>query len=85
LKTTWLVSIPKSFHITLKFLGEVSDVQNISTALKKLVWQPISAKASHFGVFPSEKYVRVAWLGITPEEEVIALSNQVNKLLLQQR
>lgn len=58
---------PENIHLTLKFLGEVSDetVRGIPTALGKAAagHAPLELSPSGFGSFPSERRARVIWVG----------------------
>ncbi len=59
---------PERMHITLKFLGEITDSQvlELETALQppphKL--QPFYISFQGIGAFPGEKNPRVLWLGV---------------------
>ncbi|MBN1386781.1 RNA 2',3'-cyclic phosphodiesterase [Candidatus Woesearchaeota archaeon] len=56
----------KSFHLTLKFLGE-TDRQRLEASKEKLrdIKLPrFSLELSKIGVFPDEKRARVLWIGL---------------------
>jgi RNA 2',3'-cyclic 3'-phosphodiesterase len=57
---------PEGLHVTLKFIGEVSDakVQEIKTALAGVKDAPFEVKFESAGFFPSSKAPRVFWIGV---------------------
>lgn len=60
---------PGLMHITLKFLGEVEEVQleELKNALGKVEFHPFGVKVKGVGVFPKEDYVKVVWAGTESE------------------
>ncbi len=77
------LSLTKDFHITLKFLGEVEpeNAEVLREKLNKAKFDAYHAKLDSIGFFPSEKYIRVIWAGIKPEEEIIRLQKEIDKLI----
>lgn len=77
------LSLAKSFHITLKFLGEVQPdkVEDIVSRLKSIKFGKISASLDSIGIFPTENYVRVVWVGIKPEDQVLELQKNIDESL----
>ena len=77
------LSLTKSFHITLKFLGEVQPekVESIINDLKKVKSEPFSAFLDTVGIFPTENYIRVVWVGLNPEEKILELQKQIDEAL----
>ena len=74
----------ENLHITLKFLGEVSEarVVAISEALKKVEFEPFEIYLKGFGFFPNERYARVAWIGVKEgEDRLKELADKVNAAL----
>jgi 2'-5' RNA ligase len=57
---------PEGQHVTLKFIGEVSDakVQEIKAALTSVKAAPFAVKFEGVGFFPSPKSPRVFWIGV---------------------
>ena len=57
---------PGNLHLTLKFLGDVDDgkVEEIRKRLDLVQFPKFEATLSGCGVFPSDKYVRVIWMGM---------------------
>ncbi len=77
------LSLAKDFHITLKFLGEVAPgkADEIREKLQKVKFEAFKAKLDSVGFFPSEKYIRVVWAGIKPEEETAKLQKEIDSLI----
>lgn len=77
------LSLAKDFHITLKFLGELSPgkVDAVKDCLSKVKFKPFSAALLGIGVFPPEGNVCVVWAGIEPEAEAIELQKQIDGCL----
>lgn len=61
-----------NLHFTLKFLGEINEkgVSRIKEALAGIAasTEPFSITLAGVGVFPSEKFVRVVWVGCSGRE-----------------
>src|SRR3989338_3062426 len=53
------MALATEFHITLSFLGEVEDVENIGKRLSVLEFSKFAATTSHIGMFS-----HVVWAGI---------------------
>ena len=70
-------------HLTLKFLGEVQPdkAEKIKNELKKIAFGPFSVYLDKIGVFPSESYIRVVWVGLKPEEPVLELQKSIDENL----
>ena len=70
-------------HLTLKFLGEVQQdkAEKIKNELKKIAFSPFSVCLDKIGVFPSESYIRVVWVGLKPEEPVLELQKTIDESL----
>ncbi|MBN2112181.1 RNA 2',3'-cyclic phosphodiesterase [Candidatus Woesearchaeota archaeon] len=74
---------PKQFHLTLKFLGDVQDnkLAEIKEKLKQVKFEPFQLKLGKTGVFPSEKFIRVVWVGLEDGEKIKKLQEQIEKAL----
>ncbi len=62
---------PKNLHLTLKFLGEISEdkLEKVKSVLESIDWgKRFEVKVSGMGAFPNTDYVRVVWLGLEGEE-----------------
>ena len=78
------LSLTKSFHLTLKFLGDVApqNADNIIEALKKIQFVPFSVHLDSIGIFPTENYIRVVWVGMKPEDKILELQKKVDESLI---
>lgn len=78
-----MLSLIKTFHLTLKFLGEVQPdkVEQIVNSLKGIKFDPFSLFLDSIGIFPSENYIRVVWVGLKPEEKVVELQKSIDESL----
>jgi 2'-5' RNA ligase len=74
---------PENLHLTLKFLGEVDEknMQLIRGALRQVGFRHFVSSASGFGVFPSESYARVLWVGLSPHEKIAELHEAIDSAL----
>jgi len=72
-----------TFHLTFKFLGEVPEdkVELIKEKLKEIQFKPFSLTLDKIGVFPSESYIKVIWIGVTPHDQVIKLQKNIENSL----
>ena len=72
-----------SIHLTLKFLGEVqsSKLEEIKNNLKKITFNSFSVVLDNIGFFPSESNIRVIWIGLKPEDNVIELQKNIDENL----
>ncbi len=70
-------------HLTLKFLGEVqpNKLDDIKNNLKEIDFKPFSVVLDNIGVFPSESCIRVVWVGLKPEEQVLELQKNIDENL----
>ena len=77
------LSKPKDFHITLKFLGEVDTgkAESLNAKLSSVKFAKIRASVSGIGFFPNEKSIRVIWVGVKPEEQIIQLQKDIDILI----
>jgi RNA 2',3'-cyclic 3'-phosphodiesterase len=63
---------PESLHVTLKFIGERSDTEEIKRSLSQIHVPALEMTFRGYGFFPNSKSTRVFWLGI---ESVISLTD----------
>jgi RNA 2',3'-cyclic 3'-phosphodiesterase len=70
----------EGLHVTLKFIGEVSDakVQEIKTALTAVKAVPFEVKFENVGFFPSPKSPRVFWIGVEGGEALPQLAATID-------
>lgn len=72
-----------SFHMTHKFLGEVSEERAgwLKEKLKAVRHRAFEARLSGIGVFPNEKYIRVVWVGLEPAGELTSLHKKIDEAI----
>jgi 2'-5' RNA ligase len=73
----------ENLHLTLKFFGDVEDkkVGEIKEKLKKVKFKSFLSILGGMGFFPSEKMIRVLWVGIEPKEKLNKLYEEIEKSL----
>ena len=74
----------ENMHLTLKFLGEITEkqIQEIQEILHKIKFSRFKFRLYGVGVFPNPNRPRVLWLGITDGKQNLSiLANQVDHLL----
>jgi RNA 2',3'-cyclic 3'-phosphodiesterase len=71
------------FHLTLKFMGDVDEdkLEDIEEHLSLIKFTPFDLRLSNTGVFPSESYIKVVWVGLKPEDRVKDLQSLVDRAL----
>ena len=69
------MSLAHDFHLTLKFLGEITPakVDAVKGLLANIKFKSFTANIAKIGVFPSESSARVVWVGVEPEDSFIEL------------
>ena len=71
---------PEGIHLTLKFLGEISDAQTrqVVEALAQVgPFEPFSVEVRGFGFFPQAQRPRVFWAGIAAPPALAELASRV--------
>ena len=73
----------EGMHLTLKFLGEVQQekVDEIKRELGKIKFKPFSLNLDSIRVFSNEKYIRVIWVGLKPEDDINKLQKEIDDIL----
>jgi 2'-5' RNA ligase len=81
-RARWMT--PDQFHITLRFLGDVSDssLQPIIESLERVRVQPFFLGAEGTGRFPQRGHPAVAWAGVASHPHLHQLRQQVDDRLL---
>ena len=72
---------PDNYHLTLKFLGETSKVEEIRNALRKIELPQFELKVCDTGFFPNERAPRVFWAGIEADDGLRELATAVSFVL----
>ena len=72
-----------NMHLTLKFLGEAQPdkAEILNKNLKEIAFKPFSVNLDAIGIFPSEDYIRVVWVGLKPEDQVLELQKNIDENL----
>ena len=71
---------PEGIHLTVKFLGEISDAQTkqVVEALTQIgPFEPFSIEVKGFGFFPQAQRPRVFWAGVMAPPALTQLAAQV--------
>jgi 2'-5' RNA ligase len=71
----------KNLHLTLKFLGEVSEekVEEVRNRLRKIKFKGFKAKLGEMGVF-SQSFIRIIWIKLEGQG-VFDLQKQIDEAL----
>lgn len=74
---------PKHIHITLKFLGEISEqeLENVKEKLKNIEFKKFQIRLQDLLSFPSEQKPRVISVGVQPQGDLVLLNNEINNQL----
>ena len=82
-KTIAKLRLTFSFHLTLKFLDEVDDktADRIIIKLDSIKSMPFVLKTENIGVFPNSNYIRVVWVGLSKNHELISLQKNIDNVL----
>jgi RNA 2',3'-cyclic 3'-phosphodiesterase len=72
---------PESMHVTLKFIGEKSDlaVGEIKQALAMVKSGSVEIRFRGYGFFPTAKAPRVFWIGIEAGPQLASLASKVDE------
>ena len=75
---------PETFHVTLKFIGEVRDekVEDVKNALGRATGAATAISFRGFGFFPTPRNARVFWVGIEADPNLEALARAVDEQLV---
>ena len=79
------LSLTKSFHLTLKFLGEVQPdkIDKVIEILRQIKFHSFLVFLGSVGIFPSENYIRVVWVSLKPEDKIMELQRNIDESLRQ--
>ena len=75
---------PNQLHLTLKFLGEVSEnrLVEIEKELHSIKLHSFETELSHMGFFPNEHRPRVIWIGLSEgKSQLISLAQEIDERL----
>lgn len=76
---------PGNLHVTLKFLGNcapeiINDLHNLIDGVT-VKYTLFNLNTTEFGCFPSSKRVRILWLGMDGNEQIIKLQNEIEEAI----
>ena len=79
------VKLVKSFHLTLKFLGDVEEdtTTKIIKNLDQVKFNKFKLETTSLGAFPNENFVRVLWIGIKEQPGLIKLQKNIEEALVE--
>ncbi len=73
---------PEGIHLTLKFLGEISDAQ-VKQVVESLAqigkFEPFRVDVQGFGFFPQARRARVFWVGVEAPPALAELAARVER------
>lgn len=74
---------PESLHVTLQFIGEkpAEDVKRIQQSLASVAGAPMEIAFRGHGFFPSQKLMRVFWIGVEAGPELAMLAKNINRAM----
>jgi len=77
------LTLTKSFHQTLKFLGEVTpdNAEKIKQLITQVKFSSFTASLNRVGVFPENGKPRVVWIGLEPKDMICNLQKQIDDAL----
>lgn len=71
----------ESYHVTLKFLGEVQDVERAKEAAMRIQAPGFELAFRETGFFPNTRAPRVFWAGIHADERLSHLASSIDEAL----
>ena len=72
---------PESYHVTLKFLGEVQDLDRVKQAASTVQSSRFDIAFHDIGFFPNPRAPRVFWAGIHADERLPKLAAALDEAL----
>lgn len=77
------LSFADSYHLTLKFLGEIEErmIPELIKRLEPIKFKNIKFNLSDVGFFKNRFGINVIWQGIEPKEDAISLKEKVDEVL----
>ena len=81
-KITWVAK--KYLHLNLKFIGGVSEEQlyDLKKKLEQVELNKFKVSLNKIGFFPDSNNIRVIWVGLKPEQDVIKLQQKIDSILI---
>ena len=76
------VKLTKSFHLTLKYLGDVDLTKEvIIKKLNKISFTKFKLQTTELGAFPNNEFIKVLWVGLYDNPELFKLQKNIEKTL----
>ena len=72
---------PESYHVTLKFLGEVKELEPVQAAASNVRPPAFDVAFRGAGFFPNDRAPRVFWAGINADDRLAALASKLDEAL----
>jgi 2'-5' RNA ligase len=72
---------PDSYHVTLKFLGEVQDLDRVQQAAAMVRAKPFEITFRNVGFFPNPRAPRIFWAGIEADNRLPTLAASLDEVL----
>ncbi len=72
----------ENMHLTLKFLGDIDE--NLTDDIEKIIkdtiinMQPFEITLKNLGVFPNQRYMKVAWIGVENLEPLKKIAETID-------
>lgn len=77
------LTLLSSFHLTLKYLGEISEkmIPQINSNLSKIKFEPFNLELNEIGSFPNKKFIKIIWVGVKDQSKLMDLQKKVEVTL----
>jgi|TARA_B100001971_G_C18223910_1_gene559030 2'-5' RNA ligase len=75
---------PGDYHLTLKFLGEISkrQIEIVQNNLRKIKFKGFKLNLSRIGFFPNSNFINIVWAGVTPKRKITELKHRIDDGLM---
>jgi len=72
---------PQSLHITLKFIGQSEQKDELCKALEGISAPPVELAFRGTGFFPTAHSARVFWIGVEADQRLAVLASEIDAAL----
>ena len=79
-KKIFRITKPGQMHLTIAFLGEKRESEDIVKKLEQIKFYRFHLKTKGYGFFPSQDKIRVVWRGLDANEEFMRLQHDIRTL-----
>ncbi len=82
-RTNARLTMTRSFHQTLKFLGNVSPekLELLKERLLPIIFSPFRVSLGELGVFPNLNEPKVIWIDLNPKKEIMDVQAKIDNAL----